>query len=166
MANRKPVDIPANVWNAMRTDYISSDKSSFRQLEKNYGVSFNKIRKRALEEDWQGKREEFRTNRANKSLELVAEYQAGECAKAFKVANKLLEKIDKSVDAVADGDTQAIKQLTGAIKDLKEIGVFRSDMDRLEQQARIKKLQKDAEEGSKDTTINVVFEGDMEGDFD
>lgn len=160
MANRKHSDIPENVWNAMRTEYISSDNSSYRQLEKNYGVSFNKIRKRSLEEDWQGKREEFKTNRANKSLDLVAEYQAGECAKAFKVASKLLEKIEKAVDAIDDADTGAIKQLTGAIKDLKEIGVFRSDMDRLEQQARINKLRKEAEEEQADTTITVVFEED------
>lgn len=162
MANRKHSDIPENVWNAMRTEYISSDNSSYRQLEKNYGVSFNKIRKRSLEEDWQGKREEFKTNRANKSLDLVAEYQAGECAKAFKVASKLLEKIEKAVDAIEDEDTGAIKQLTGAIKDLKEIGVFRSDMDRLEQQARINKLRKDAEEEEKDTVVTVKF---MEEDY-
>ena len=158
MANRKHSDIPENVWNAMRTEYISSDNSSYRQLEKNYGVSFNKIRKRSLEEDWQGKREEFKTNRANKSLDLVAEYQASECAKAFKVASKLLEKIEKAVDAIEDADTGAIKQLTGAIKDLKEIGVFRSDMDRLEQQARINKLRKDAEEEQVDKSITVRFE--------
>ena len=158
MANRKHSDIPENVWNAMRTEYISSDNSSYRQLEKNYGVSFNKIRKRSLEEDWQGKREEFKTNRANKSLDLVAEYQAGECAKAFKVASKLLEKIEKAVDAIDDADTGAIKQLTGAIKDLKEIGVFRSDMDRLEQQARINKLRKEAEEEQTDKSITVRFE--------
>lgn len=163
MANRKRSDIPENVWNAMKTEYISSDNSSYRQLEARYGVSFNKIRKRSLEEDWQGKREEFKTNRANKSLDLVAEYQAGECAKAFMVASKLLDKISESVDAIIAVDTESIKRLTGALKDLKEIGVFRSDMDKLEQQARIKKLQKDAEEEQKDTTIKVVFDGDMEG---
>lgn len=164
MANRKHSDVPENVWNAMRTEYISSDNSSYRQLEKKYGVSFNKIRKRSLEEDWQGKREEFKTNRANKSLDLVAEYQAGECAKAFMVATKLLDKISESVDAIISVDTESIKRLTGALKDLKEIGVFRSDMDRLEQQARIKKLQKESEEEQKDTTVTVVFEGEM-GDF-
>ena len=52
--------------------------------------------------------------------------------------------------------------MTGAIKDLKEIGVFRSDMDRLEQQARINKLRKDAEEEQKDTSITVTFEDEME----
>ena len=163
MANRKRSDIPENVWNAMKTEYISSDNSSYRQLEARYGVSFNKIRKRSLEEDWQGKREEFKTNRANKSLDLVAEYQATECAKAFMVANKLLDKIAKAVDAVEDADTGAIKQLTGAIKDLKEIGVFRADLDRAEQMARIKKLQKESEEEQKDTTITVTFMEDGYG---
>lgn len=158
MANRKHSDIPETIWNAMRTEYISSDNSSYRQLESKYGVSFNKIRRRSLDEDWQGKREEFKTNRANKSLDLVAEYQAGECAKAFGVANKLLEKIESAVKVVEDADTGAIKQLTSALKDLKEIGVFRSDMDRLEQQARINKLKKDAEEEQKDTSITVKFE--------
>lgn len=161
--SRKSSDIPENLWNAMRTEYISSDNSSYRQLEAKYGVSFNKIRRRSLDEDWQGKREEFKTNRANKSLDLVAEYQATECAKAFMVASKLLEKIEKAVEAVPDADTGAIKQLTSAIKDLKEIGVFRADLDKQEQMARIKKLQKESEEEQKDTTIKVVFDGDMEG---
>lgn len=157
--SRKSSDIPENVWNAMRTEYISSDNSSYRQLESKYGVSFNKIRRRSLDEDWQGKREDFRLNRANKSLDLVAEYQAGECAKAFMVANKLLEKIEKAVDAIEDADTGAIKQLTGAIKDLKEIGVFRADMDRQEQMARIKKLQKEAEDEQEDKEIIVTIKG-------
>mgnify|MGYP003311885529 FL=1 len=78
------------------------------------------------------------------------------------VANKLLEKIAKAVDAVEDADTGAIKQLTGAIKDLKEIGVFRADLDKQEQMARIKKLQKESEEEQKDTTITVVFDDGMD----
>ena len=160
--SRKNSDIPENVWNAMRTEYISSDNSSYRQLEAKYGVSFNKIRRRSLDEDWQGKREEFKTNRANKSLDLVADFQATECAKAFMVAGKLLDKISESVDAIISADTESIKRLTGALKDLKEIGVFKADLDRLEQQARIKKLQKESEEEQKDTTITVVFDDGMD----
>lgn len=160
--SRKSSDVPENVWNAMRTEYISSDNSSYRQLEAKYGVSFNKIRRRSLDEDWQGKREEFKSNRANKSLELVADYQAEQCAKAFMVAGKLLDKVSEAVDKVLAIDTESIKRLTGALKDLKEIGVFRSDMDKLEQQARIKKLQKEAEEEQTDATITVQFASDIE----
>ena len=154
--------IPDDVWDQIKTEYISSDSSSFRQLERKYGVSYAKIQKRASYEDWKSEKEVFQSNRLSKSLDLLSTHQAQECSKAFVVANKLLDKIASSVDVLEDGDTGAIKQLTSAIKDLKEIGVFRSDMDRLEQQARIRKLQKDADEDQKDSTITVVFEGDME----
>ena len=166
MANRKKSSIPDNVWDAMKTEYISSENSSYRQLEKKYGVSYNKIQKRALQENWLEERDGFKSNRLNKSLDLVAEHQAQECAKAFMVANKLLDKISNAVDAIIDVDTESIKRLTGALKDLKEIGVFRADLDRAEQQARIKKLQKESEEEQKDTTVVVTFEGEMGDYFD
>lgn len=154
--------IPDEVWEQIKTEYISSDSSSYRQLEKKYGVSYAKIQQRAFKENWKSDKEEYLSNRLNKSLDLLSTHQAEKCAKAFMVANKLLDKIEKAVDAVEDADTGAIKQLTSAIKDLKEIGVFRADLDRREQEARIKKLQKESEEEQKDTTITVVFEGEMD----
>jgi hypothetical protein len=63
-------------------------------------------------------------------------------------------------------DRAGLKQLSSILKDLKEIGIFRSELDRREQEARIDKLRKDAEEESKDATIKVVFEGDMDEYFD
>lgn len=159
MANRKRSDIPDKIWDAMKTEYISSDSSSYRQLEKKYGVSYNKIQKRALSENWLAERDGFKSARLNKSLDLVAEHQASEISKAFTIANKLLDKVEKAVDAIEDADTQSIKQLTGAIKDLKEIGVFRSDLDREEQLARIRKLQKDAAEEQEDKEIIVTIKG-------
>jgi uncharacterized protein YjcR len=151
------------VWDTIKSEYISSDQSSYRQLEKKYGVSYNKIQKRAMNENWSAERDKYKSARLNKSLDLVCEHQANECAKAFMVANKLLEKIERSVDAVDDGDTGAIKQLTGAIKDLKEIGIFRADLDRAEQMARIKKLQKEAEEEQTDMDVTITFKGDGYG---
>lgn len=160
--SRKSSDVPENVWNAMRTEYISSDNSSYRQLEAKYGVSFNKIRRRSLDEDWQGKREEFKSNRANKSLDLVADFQAEQCAKAFMVANKLLDKASEAADKILAIDTESLKRLTGVLKDLKEIGIFRADLDRAEQMARIKKLQKEAEEEQENKEIIVTIKGGAE----
>jgi len=154
--------IPEEIWEKIRTEYISSDSSSYRQLEKKYGVSYAKIQQRAYKENWKSERDEFLSNRLNKSLDLLSTHQAEECAKAFMVANKLLEKIEKAVDAVEDADTGAIKQLTSAIKDLKEIGVFRADMDKQEQMARIKKLEKEAAEEEQDKEITVVIKGGAE----
>ena len=69
------------------------------------------------------------------------------------------ETYDKKEVAI---DRAGLKQLSAVLKDLREIGIFRSELDKKEQEARINKLRKDTEEGSKDTTINVVFEGDMD----
>jgi hypothetical protein len=161
MKSKKRVEIPEKVWEQIREEYISTE-TSYRQLERKYGVSYAKIQAKARVSDWQGEKEKFKLNRSNKSLDLICEHQAQEISKALMVANKLLDKIERSVDAVEDGDTGAIKQLTGAIKDLKEIGVFRADMDKREQMARIKKLEKEAAEEQTDTTITVKFENSEE----
>lgn len=158
MKSKKRVEVPENLWEQIKTEYISTD-TSYRQLEKKYGVSYTKIQGRAQRGKWIEEREKFKLNRSNKSLDLLCEQQAKEISKAIMVANKLLDKIERSVDAVEDGDTGAIKQLTGAIKDLKEIGVFRADLDEREQRARIAKLEKEAKEEEKtDTSITVVIE--------
>ncbi|MBR6538099.1 MAG: hypothetical protein IKT67_12960 [Lachnospiraceae bacterium] len=160
MKSKKRVEVPEKLWEKIKEEYISTD-TSYRQLERRHGVSYAKIQAKARMGDWQGERERFKSNRTNKSLDLICEHQAKEISKALMVANKLLDKIERSVDAVEDGDTQSIKQLTGAVKDLKEIGVFRADMDRREQMARIAKLEKETAEEVKDTTIQIVIDDEL-----
>jgi hypothetical protein len=103
---------------------------------------------------------------AQKSLDLIAEEQANECTRAFRVASKVMCKIEEYIDRVDFNDEYAMKNLktiTSAIKDLKEIGLFRSMLDQAEQEARIKKLQKDAEEEVADKTITITFAEDDYG---
>lgn len=159
--NRKRGNVPEEVWAKVRNEYITADNTSYRQLEKQFGLPFSAIRSRAVMEEWQKQRSEFHINRTQKSLDLIAEHQARETSKAFMVANKLLDKISEAVDVIEPADTQSIKQLTGAVKDLKEIGVFRADMDRREQMARIAKLEKEAKEEQTDTNIIVTLEGSV-----
>lgn len=54
-------------------------------------------------------------------------------------------------------DKQGLKQLSGVLKDLKEIGIFRAELDRREQEARIEKLRKECD-SDKDKDIKVVIE--------
>ena len=55
-------------------------------------------------------------------------------------------------------DPDSIKKLTSAIKDLKDIKGIKSDADIREQEARIKKLQREAERDNDATSdIEVVF---------
>lgn len=155
---KKRTSVSEEIWEEIKMEYISTN-TSFRQLESKYGVSYTQIQGRAKRGKWLEDREKFKSNRTEKSLDSICEQQVADITKAMKVADKLLDKISEAVEVVEPADTQSIKQLTGAIKDLKEIGVFRADMDRREQMARIAKLEKEAKEEQTDTEITVVIKG-------
>lgn len=152
------VEVSDETWEKLRVEYISSTNVSIRGLQKKYGIPYNAIRNKAEENDWLSQREELKKKTTQKSIDLMADFNANECAKAFCIANKLLDKVAESVELLDAEDRAGIRQLTACIKDLKEIGVFRSELDKAEQMARINKLRKDAEEEQTDTTITVKFE--------
>lgn len=169
-------DIPDEVWDKLRMEYISSSDVSIRGLEKKHGISYTMIRTRMQNEKWLEQREELKKRAKERSIELVSEHQAEECSRAFRLANKVIDKLEVLIDSVVvsteDEDktsdviasaTRNLKNITSAIKDLKEIGVCRSELDLAEQKARIAKLRKEAEDEQTDTTITVRFAEDEYG---
>ena len=147
------------MWEQLRMEYISSEISQ-RALARKYGIPDGRVWTRANKEGWIEQKEQCKAKVKQKAIELVAEDKADECTRAFRIANKVMEKIEEYVDEMDLEDEYAMKNLkavTSAIKDLKEIGLFRSMLDKAEQEARIKKLQKDASEEEVDTTITVTF---------
>jgi transcriptional regulator of heat shock response len=158
------VKVTDEMWEQLRVEYISSD-ISLRGIAKKYGIPHGRVWTRAKNEEWQEQKEQCQTKIKQKTVDVIAEDKADECTRAFRVASKVMEKIEEYIDKVDLEDEYAMKNLktiTSAIKDLKEIGLFRSMLDQAEQEARIKKLQKDAEEEVVDKTITVTF---MENDY-
>lgn len=153
-----------DTWDKLRMEYISSSDSSIRGIAKKYGIPYNAVRNRCQKEDWLGQRETMRQQMFQKSIDLVSDTQAEECSRAFRLASKVIDKLEEVIDTVDARDSDAtryLKNITSAIKDLKEIGLFRSELDKAEQMARISKLRKDAEEEQADTSITVRLEGDI-----
>ena len=74
-----------------------------------------------------------------------------------RVVGKLIGKLEASIDKLEVIDGGSIKSYSSALKDLRDIAELKSDLDYKEQMARIKKLEKEAEEEQKDTTIEVVI---------
>lgn len=164
MPKNNSIKIADETWEKIKYEYVTTD-ISMRGIQKKYGIPFNRIKTKVDNENWNAEREEYKTKIKQKSIDLLAEHNAEECTRAFRIANKVMDKLEECVDNIDVTDDYAMKNLksiTSAIKDLKEIGIFRSTLDQAEQEARIRKLQKDAEEDQKDSTITVVFEGDME----
>lgn len=155
-------------WNSIKTEYITNESSSYRKLAKKYGVSYTTIGEKARQEGWAEERKRFLDKTLSKTLNAISKAQANRASRLQTVADKLLDKIESAVDGFDMAellvDKQALKQLTGALKDIKDIQMIKSEADLREQEARIAKLQKDAEKEEKDNEITIVI-GDGTEDY-
>lgn len=142
-------------WKRIKAEYIAGG-TSYRKLAEKYSVSFNTLKTRAKEEQWYDLRQQKEHKTTTKIVESLSDKDAEKAVDIIGVADRLLEKIFEAAEFVHD--TQSIKQLTSAIKDIKEIKGIKSEADMREQEARINKLRKEAEKED-DTVkeIEVVF---------
>ena len=152
-------------WNAIRQDYITDESSSYRKLAEKYGLSYTSIGDRARKEGWAEQRSQFLNETLSKSINAIGKAQTKRAERVVNVADKLLSKIEAVIDSY-DGEglianTQALKHITSALKDIKDIQMIKSDADLREQEARIANLRKQAESDEKaDATVIVEFEGE------
>ena len=147
-------------WNKIKAEYIAGG-TSYRKLAEKYGVSFNTLKTHAVEEQWCKLRQQKDKKATTKMLETISDKEARKATDIVDVADKLLGKIYEILDADVT-NAQSIKSLTSALKDLKEIKGYKSDADIREQEARIAKLQKEAQEEAQDKDITIVFGSDTE----
>lgn len=148
-------------WKKIKAEYIAGG-TSYRKLAKKHGVSPTTLSKVAGREGWVEARTQADIKKTSKIVETISEKEAKKAVDIIDVADKLLLKISDLMDSVPL-DTQSMKHLTSALKDLKDIKGYKSDIDLKEQNARINKLIKDAEKDD-DTTneIEVVFKAGEE----
>lgn len=142
-------------WKGIKAEYIAGG-TSYRKLAKKYGVSFSTLRGIAEREKWTDLKAQAQHNADTKLVESIGEQNGAYTVSINDVANKLLEKIVAmmEMDCVT---SQAIKHLTGALKDIKEVKGIKSDIDLREQEARIDNLRRQAmaEEDSKDIVVKI-----------
>ena len=76
-----------------------------------------------------------------------------------KSTREVIHEEEKLLEARSIVDRQGLKQIASALKDIKEVKMLRSELDRQEQEARIANLRKQAEKDDDDDTdvIEVVF---------
>jgi lambda repressor-like predicted transcriptional regulator len=146
-------------WKKIKAEYIAGG-TSYRKLAEKHGVSFNTLKTHAVDEQWHKLRQQKDEKVTTKMVETISDKDAQDAVSIIGVADKLLDKIYEMLNADVT-NAQSIKSLTSALKDLKEVKGFKSDADMREQEARIKKLQKEAQEDDNTLTeIKVTFGSD------
>ena len=146
-------------WKAIKTEYITTD-TSYRKLAEKYGLSYAVIGKRAKKENWTDDRKQWIDNTTTKTLDAISDSEVSTAERIYRVADKILNKIEAMVDSINPSDLSAksIQALTTAVKNIKEIKGIRSQLDAEEQEARIANLRRQAER--EDDTVNeleVIF---------
>ena len=145
-------------WQAIKTEYITTD-TSYRKLAEKYGIGYQAICHRSKEEGWIALREQHKNKTISKTLDKISSQEATRAARIYSVADKILNKIETMVDRSEPMTEKAIRSLTAAVKDLKEIHGVKSDADRQEQEARIANLRKQANAEEQKEAPTLIIEG-------
>ncbi|MBQ3146801.1 MAG: hypothetical protein IJB91_03640 [Oscillospiraceae bacterium] len=164
-------------WKKIKTEYITTE-TSYRKLAQKYGLDQATIARRAKKEGWVSNRQQNASKTQAKIIDKISDKTADKMARIEGITDKLLTKLDQAVNELdlvivtrkiktdngtteetteyreaREGgivDRSGLRQITAALKDLKEIQMLKSELDRREQEARIANLQRQAAADSDD----------------
>ncbi len=172
-------------WNALRRAY--SRGASIGELAKKWSVPESTLRGRAKREGWKrpsqkkkqkivqkDEQDQERMDRVDEladSMLACLERAVGELDAVTRTVREKVKKEDGDVTTdfsqVMPGekgliDRGGLKQLTGVLKDLKEVLSLRDQGDILEQEARIARIQRELNKEEQEERIVVTMEGACE----
>ena len=149
------------VWQKIKAEYIAGG-ISYRKLAEKHGVSFNTLKDIAVREGWNNLKQQAHNRATTKMVDVVSDKNAKIDDKYFRLVDKLMSKAEETIENLDVWSVTAIKEMSTALKYLKECKGVKSEADMREQEARIAKLQKEAQEETQDKDITIVFGSDTE----
>lgn len=148
-------------WKKIEAEYITTE-TSYRKLAQKYGLNQATIAQKAKAEDWVGKRKQQASTAQALILEKDISKKVDRATRLKTVADKLLDRVEVLVAQDDHLTASAIKNLSDALKNIKEAQMIRTQEDIEEQKARIAKLQKEAQKEDKDQkSITITLEGSL-----
>lgn len=136
-------------WKKIKKEYIAGG-ISYRKLAEKHGVSHGTLRNVAAREHWTELRDKVVTKEGEKVVDAISTRNA----KLDKAVDLALEAACKYLSAPGQLRAVDLKDVTTALKNLRDLKGIKSEADMKEQQARIEALR--ARAGIKD--------GDEDGD--
>lgn len=157
--------IDDTVREKMLAEYLSDSRVSLAGLAKKYNITYSSLTKLAKAEGWNDKRSTIRTKEIDAAMEYITRTQSVRLRKAIDasdkaidVASKTLTKLQSEMDAGGTVDTKTLRDISGVLRDLKDYQILRYDLDRREQEARIAKMEHDAQQDgdqAKEITVKI-----------
>ena len=79
-----------------------------------------------------------------------------------KPTKETIHEEEKLLETKSIVDRQGLKQIASALKDIKEVKMLKSELDRQEQEARIDKIRKEAMVEKENNEVKVTIVGDLD----
>lgn len=147
-------------WKKIEAEYITTE-TSYRKLAQKYGLNQATIAQKAKAEDWVGKRKQQASTAQALILEKDINKKVDRATRLKTVADKLLDRVENLVAQDDHLTASAIKNLSDALKNIKEAQMIRTQEDIAEQKARIAKLQNEAHKVDSEKSITITLEGSL-----
>lgn len=148
-------------WKTIETEYVTTD-ISHRDLAAKYGICRSTVSKKAMTDNWSEKRNNHRSKMVSKAVDAVGTKQVAMAAKLYGVGGLLLDRVKSLLEDSPEvlADTSAMKDVSVVLKNLKDLMSVKSDADMREQEARIEKLRKEAQEDKETREPIKIILGD------
>ena len=140
-------------WTKIKAEYIAGG-TSYRKLALKYGVSLTTLQRKAKDEGWLDLRRQTEDKTTTKIVNDVSEQNAKIDDTYFSCVDKLMKKAEEFIIGAKTWSPTMLKDMATTMKDLKECKGVKSDADMREQEARIAKLQREAEK--EDDTVDEI----------
>lgn len=166
MTKQKKIYRDKRFWNKVKQEFLDGDTP--KEICEKHDLSMNTLQSRIKNHGWRAERTEaqYKERREAKKESLAeakARFDKENKALCDDIGHTLLQKIAMSCETVDVDDRAGIRQLTASLKDIKELRLWVDALDKIEQEARIKKLQKEAEDkDDKNVSITVSFTDDID----
>lgn len=149
-------------WKLIKAEYIAGG-TSYRKLAEKYGVPRTTLERKAKDEKWTELRRQADGKAEAKIVNAISDKNAKIDDTYFRLVDLLLGKAEEVIANTTTWRATNLKEMATAMKYLKECKGVKSEADMREQEARIAKLQKEAEaEDAENNEIKVVIEGSLE----
>ena len=148
-------------WKAIKAEYIAGG-TSYQKLAEKYGVSFSTLSHLAKREKWTDLKQKACEKEDMDLATSIGKKNAKKSAKIDRLVEKLLDIVEINLESlVIEG--KDVKSIASALKDLKDLKGIKDKLDVKEQKARIRKLEKEAEDDTReDKEIKVVIESNLD----
>lgn len=123
-------------WKKIKKEYIAGG-ISYRKLAEKHGVSFSTLEKTARREGWRELKRQADEKTATKAVEAVSSRNA----RLDKAVDLALEAACKYLTAPGQLRAVDLKDVTTALKNLRDLKGIKSEADMEEQRARIEALR-------------------------